>query len=927
MQDPIQATTMMTIEIVDGSQTVRHLATSQRALDRLAQLSEEAAAEFSSEGGWRIPWRLALQAVSLAEANDEIAARIHEDRPSSLSEPDLETLGVALLPLLPPANNLELRVRKRGLVGSKSAELVTEWRNRLGGVLTTTPHFEHGFWSAPTGEVRLHIAQLAALEALPEPTALRRSRDEGFVAIARFSEALYPHPSLKPVGLLAEEDTTVVPAIQPRLSPVGDGRYQARPAAESVETKSLEDHFYQGRGSILSYRGPDGRRARAVLSERAQRGLQKLREIDQLDAEQAAHAASHPEEAFGPDLDTSKLSERVIGLGPAVRRVHASLREVPKQSWYDWDVVVSLDEVDDSDGPDAPSQESSLKDPELRAKFEAAIARADERGDHLIPDPTGKPGFIEVSQDLRQAIASAKALEASEARDGGQLKKPPRQVLLVHENLERVTFEQALPPSPALDRMPDRPPGLVASIELKPHQVEGFRWLGSLFGEGAPRGRGAMLADDMGLGKTLQVLSLLRWLQEQGRRGPHLVAAPLALLENWQDEASRFFGEAFEPMLTATTKTLPAGDDRAIVRLRNFPLVLVSYETLRRKELVFAQVAWDIVVLDEAQRAKELTSQIFRVVRTLNARGRIAMTGTPVENKLSELWALFDWATPGLLDDARTFQANYTKRLKADPDCAEELAERLLERISPYYRRRMKSEVAKDLPPKVVERTDVELAPEQVAAYGEIARSDAPALRRLARLFGICAHPEMESTNSTLPPAAVRTFPKAEALFARLDEIHGRAEKALIFANRRLLQKWLAEEIEERYETLVDIINGEVSDSRQRLDIIKRFSRVPGFAALVLSPRAAGVGLNITAANHVIHYTREWNPAVENQATDRAYRIGQTRDVFVHYLVSTAPPNRTVEEKLHDLLEDKRRLMTTFVVPMGNLTISPDEME
>ncbi|MCB9610818.1 MAG: DEAD/DEAH box helicase [Polyangiaceae bacterium] len=920
----------MKIALTDGNTIVRSLPLSERSTARLKGISEPARLSLTSERGWRIPWRLALQAVSLAEATDEVAARIHAERPAPYTEEDLEILGSALLPLLPRATDLQLQLRHRGVIAGQDAAIVTEWRTRAGEILSQEPSFTLGFWESRLGPVRIHFGQLRALETIPDKSDLLTDRSTAQIALARYVGGLYPEQGVVLQGTLLKENIRVLDDIEPYLAPVADGHYQLRPRAADVPADTLEDFYYSGAKRPLSYKSPDGRHTRVVLSPRAERGLGRLRSIDRLSAAEAAHAASQPNEVFGPDLDLSRLSERVIGLGPPVRRVHASLREVPQQNWYDWDVVLSMDEIREADQADQePTVEipsTSLKDPTTRASFSEAIARADERGDALIPDPTGAPGFVEINEDLRQALRSAEALEESANETGGRLKKPPRQVLIVHENLERVTFEQGDAASTAGLDLPTAPPGLAAEIKLKPHQVDGFKWLVSTFGANAARGRGVMLADDMGLGKTLQVLSLLRWLQEEGRTGPHLVVAPLALLDNWQDEAARFFGDAFEPMHTATSASLPSADEAAVRRLRHQRLVLVSYDTLRRKELLFAQVPWDIVVLDEAQRAKELTSQIFRVVRTLNARGRIAMSGTPVENKLSELWALFDWAVPGLLDDARTFQTKYTRRLKAEPSAAENLAEDLLSRIRPFYRRRMKSEVATDLPPKSIKRQNVPLDPDQVEAYGRIARSQAAPLQRLSRLFNLCAHPDMEDSRSILAPVAERTFSKVEALFALLDDIHRRREKVLLFANRRLVQRWLADELEHRYSTVVEIINGEVADSRQRLDSIKRFSNIPGFAALVLAPRAAGVGLNITAANHVVHYTREWNPAIENQATDRAYRIGQTREVFVHHLVSTAPPNYTVEEKLHDLLEEKRRLMTTFVVPIANLEISVKEL-
>lgn len=916
----------MTIHLSDLAQRVHVLPLSKRGEARLLTLSDEVQAAFrGDDGDWSIPWETALLAVSFVEAGDKEADALLKR--TTLDESDLEALGAALLPVMPPPTPLRLSLRLKGLLGSSGCSVMADWQS-AGRTARPEPTFEFGLGVGEHGNQRLRFGQLAALQALPSPDALAGSRATAIEAVSRFIDGLVPNSGVEVTGQLAKASFQVIDSVAPRLDSVGNGNYQARPTAQGIPSGPLEDHFYGGRSGPLSFDGPDGRRTRAVLSDRAERGLRELRRIDKVDGETAAHAISHPEAFFGADLDTSALSDRVIGLGPPIRRVHASLKEVETQDWFDWDVGLAVETLsDDADASQPAAWEASLKEPELRQQLRTSVERADELGDHFIPDPTGD-GFIEVNEDLRQALRTVDVLEQEAETSGGHLRRPPRQVLQVHENLERVTYAQEGLTSGDLSSLPAQPPGLVEGIALKPHQQEGFRWLQSLFAGDASRGRGAMLADDMGLGKTLQVLSLLRQLQAEGRRGPHLVVAPVALLDNWKNEAKRFFGHVFEPMLAVVGKDLADEPKRAAAYLQGHPLVLVSYDTLRQKELHFAGVNWDMVILDEAQRAKEVTSQTFRVVRTLNARGRIAMTGTPVENKLLEFWALFDWSNPGLLGDARSFQADFTKPLREAPSRAEELASALLERIRPVYRRRMKSEVARDLPAKHIDRQRVPLTPDQVHRYGRVIEADAPFLGKLPKLLGLCAHPELDRSNdSELPAFDDHPFPRAEALFEILDKAQAQGEKVLVFANRRAVQRWLAREIEDRYETIVHVINGEVTNSRQRLKHIDFFSRLPGFAALVLAPRAAGVGLNIQAANHVVHYMREWNPAIENQATDRAYRIGQTREVYVHYMIATAGAKKTVEERLDDLLEEKRALMDSFVVPIGNFAVRPKDLE
>ena len=493
---------------------------------------------------------------------------------------------------------------------------------------------------------------------------------------------------------------------------------------------------------------------------RAVKGLQRAKELGVLDAGGVSLALSRPEDFFGADFDLSELSERVIGLGPMVRRVPAVVRELQELDWWKWTGGVATEDV----AGEVDDGTLSLADESVRSVLRDSIAWADENGAAFVPHPSEDGAQLELTPALRERLALAERRARGEpppteyARPGGS-----QSVLLVKENLESVEFDRAR----SVDELTRRlrlgaPPGLATGFQLFPYQQEGFEWLASRYDEtaGDHGGGGVLLGDDMGLGKTLQVLSFLSWLRAHRRgAGPHLVVAPVGLVTNWMRESQRFFGTTLDAMLEARG-ALVAERGSAVGRLEAAHLVLTSYEALRRSELIFARVPWDVVVLDEAQKAKNPGTQIARVVRTLSARFRLAMTGTPV-------------------------------------------------------------------------------------GYGV--------------------------------PAPV--------------------------------------------------INGQVNESRQRMAIIDEFSDRLGFAALVLAPKAAGVGLNIAAANHVLHYTREWNPALENQANDRCFRLGQKRPVHVHTFVATSRRGTTVDEVLLDeLLTRKRELMRQFVVPMCGFEVTTDDM-
>lgn len=893
------------------------------------ELSDAARDALIAEGGQtiRLPWDLLLLALELFEDDDERSTELQRLVPTWIEETDLdEVLAVVLQLRLPVPTDLQLRLRARGTAGRPGYALETEWVAPHGRRADVEPEVAGGVITVDGDQPRrLTLGQYRLLTALDDLPPLGAERSADLLATDRLRSVVPEGDSgvvLDP--FLARETVLEVSKVAPTLVQV-DGGFQVRPRVNDLPADDVENYFYRGRdrdprSPVLRVSKGAGKRTRAVFAKSARQGLAKIRKLDVLTPQEAAHAYSHPEEVFGADLDLTDLSERVAGLGPPVRRVLPMLREIEQQDWWDWDVEGVLL---DADGTSAPS--ISFKSAGVRAALRAAIEHADASGDTVIPHPDGD-GFIELTPKFRKAVASADAIANEEAKTG-RLKGRPTEVLLVRENLESLQFDRS--GDAPLQRLSGlgRPPGLRPGAELAAHQQEGFEWLASLLSRDAESSwRGALLADDMGLGKTIQALSFLAWLRATGDSGPHLVVAPVALLDNWQREAQRFFGVELEPILVAKGADLPANPVVAAKRLEQQHVVLVSYETLRRKEAVFARAHWDAMILDEAQKAKNPGSQIARVVRVINARRRIAMSGTPVENTLAELWALYDWAVPGLLGTLRDFVGDRVRPIKSgEPEVVADVASKLHSEIEPYFIRRMKTEIL-DLPPLHKHRDEVPLNTEQEAKYAETLKADAPPLAKLLRLFAICAHPLLDGQAGELPSVEDMSFPKVERFFDIVDRAHERGEKVLVFANRRKVQRWLATQLEERFERKIDIINGQTTGSAARMRIIDRFQEATGFNAIVLAPRAAGLGLNITAANHVVHYTREWNPAIENQATDRAYRMGQEREVHVHTIISTSVRGRTAEEKLDALLEQKRQLMRDFVIPMGGFVVSPEEL-
>ncbi|WP_404365810.1 DEAD/DEAH box helicase [Sphingomonas sp. MMS24-J45] len=431
--------------------------------------------------------------------------------------------------------------------------------------------------------------------------------------------------------------------------------------------------------------------------------------------------------------------------------------------------------------------------------------------------------------------------------------------------------------------------------QLYPYQKDGWQWLSYLWREGL----GAILADEMGLGKTIQIIALLA-SPEREHAAPSLIVAPTTLLENWRREIAKFAPGLTTHVHQGMKRT---GDYRV---LEPYDITITSYDAVVRDGSMFRMVNWQIVVLDEAQAIKNPDTRRAQAVRQLRRRSGIAVTGTPVENRLRDLWSLADFAVPGLLDDVDAFE----QRFQDDVDGATAL-EPL---VTPIMLRRLVSEVAQDLPERIDIPQVLSLSEDEAADYERI-RLDtlaeyggAATLVALTRLRMFCAHPLLLDDSPWSVDRALG-FSKLARLFEMVDEIFASRQKILVFTSYNRLAAMIANIVRQRYGAMADTINGGTPVADRQL-IIDRFSEEAGPALLALNPRAAGAGLNITAATHVVHYNLEWNPAVEDQASARAHRRGQTRPVTVHRLFF----GDSVEEVVNERLSRKRVLSGAAVV-------------
>jgi SNF2 family DNA or RNA helicase len=475
----------------------------------------------------------------------------------------------------------------------------------------------------------------------------------------------------------------------------------------------------------------------------------------------------------------------------------------------------------------------------------------------------------------------------------------------LQELVGALTNNQAIAPLPT-------PEGFQG--QLRPYQERGAAWLAFL----ERWGLGACLADDMGLGKTVEFIYFLLHLKEQDAlEKPTLLVCPTSVLGNWEREVKKFAPSL--KVLQYHGDKRPKGKAFATA-VNNHDIVITSYSLIQRDVKTLQTVSWQGIVLDEAQNVKNSEAKQSQAVRQLEATFRIALTGTPVENRLQELWSILDFLNPGYLGKKQFFQRRFAIPIEKYGDAAS--LNQLRSLVQPFILRRLKSdrEIIQDLPEKQEMNVFCGLSPEQATLYQQVVEQSlaeiesAEGLQRRGMILGlliklkqICNHPAQYLKENTL------TEPRQSGKLLRLQEMLevalAEGDRALIFTQFAEWGKLLKPHLEKQLNRETLFLYGSTS-KKQREEMVDRFQHDPqGPPIMILSLKAGGVGLNLTRANHVFHYDRWWNPAVENQATDRVFRIGQTRNVQVHKFVC----NGTLEEKIHDMIESKKQLAEQVV--------------
>lgn len=715
-----------------------------------------------------------------------------------------------------------------------------------------------------------------------------------------------------------------------------DEGFTVEPAVDIEENGKFQTYFDKMRKVQAQYpiQRENGERVRIVLNKEQKENLHYLKEQcgKHKTREEIQNMIEQPTEYFDPNaFDLSELySDRVIEIGVYKPKFYPFICSY-KSCWIAGATVET---------PQNGTTKVTINNEEELEKLKKEILSAKEN----------KKGIVEYNNaqlDIEDAMFLAQTAE-KQLKDPSQPAKvenengnEARNVLIIEENAEDLGFavkERIIEKGDKYTLFTD--PFLQEGFSLKDHQKEGVAWLQHLY---KSKASGCLMADDMGLGKTLQILYFIDWhSRKYANHKPYLIVAPISLLENWKNEYERFFMQPRMKINMLTSKDVTRKFDKSIVdKMQKMDIILTNYESLRISQLNFCAVDFDVVALDEAQKIKSPGTLVTNAAKALKCNFKIAMTGTPVENSLLDLWCIMDFCVPGLLGNAKAFAAQYQNPLKKEDTDIVALGNEVHNKLGVYFMRRLKKDAAKDLPQKIELKEKVPMPPVQKATYTSVVNDYTSGIQpnmivTIMHLREVSEHPYLY--NSTLlcheTDEIVDTSARLQATIKFLDEIKKKEEKVIIFVERKETQKMLQKLCLKKYGIITKIINGDtpsivkrnMPNKQSRQSSIDEFQAVDGFNVIIMSPVAAGMGLNVTAANHVIHYSRHWNPAKENQATDRAYRIGQTKDVFVYYPMAVRPDIKSFDETLDDLLSRKTSLATSTIFPTERVEVKQEEL-
>ena len=816
-----------------------------------------------------------------------------------------------------------VRLEGPGLLFDES-RLIVDYYDNQGKLISV---FKDGFFLKNDSKIEYEIPEEIAesLNLVSEYNALpsKKKDNSGFAKFGQLkksckSDLLVLDDLLKNQEVIYPENIKLNVEIDGEkvvLSPKINGEDEF--TSQFEKRSKVKDHY--------NYRDKDGVKKRVLFDDgnlNVHKELEKIKGKSTFEGEELKALVDFPGTYFNPDLtDVSALfGDRVLGLQvfippsiPVVNQINSNWVPGFKVS----DEFIFVNDV----------YEYNL----LRNSYKIAL-----EGEANSVYFKGKSfGLDSVKSVLRiSKIIFKEDTEISES----DLEQEFKEFLIVKDNLEELSFattkeEEIIKNYKLLNSKEFNP-----IFQLKEHQVEGIAWLQATFFQ--LKASGVLLADDMGLGTTLQILYFLESIagQTTNQIKPCLIVCPSSLIENWMQEYDLFFPKQSYEKKILKGRVLPY-----LKELRNGDnldtpaLCITTYETMRLNAVGFCTVDWGVIALDEAQKIKNPAALVTHSAKGLKSQFKIAMTGTPVENSLLDLWCLMDFCVPGILGSAKLFNRNVQ---------SEELnSEKIREIIQNKFLRRLKIDAAKDLPKKHEHVIRERFAKKQLQLYMNVLNhlsylkendllKGAAMLAAIHEMKSIADHSELVKSDNDLDLSTIADAAKVQISLRLLKNIKVKEEKVIIFTERRKMQFILKQIIKKEFNINSDIVNGDVpstsnyNDSKMtRQKLVDKFQSIEGFNVIIMSPVAAGFGLNVVGANHVIHYSRHWNPAKEQQATDRVYRIGQTKDVHIYYPIATLSDDKmSFDEILNERLILKKELSDDIMFPSEKIVVSNMEI-
>lgn len=727
-----------------------------------------------------------------------------------------------------------------------------------------------------------------------------------------------------------------------------DGTYYISPVLlkksengyDPISEEDFNSRFHDSPSVKQIYTGKN-RHTYVIFDDDQVDGLKQIKQHHRLKKEEAKRILRSPSSIFSRKtfvFDAQYYSERVEAYGEFIRK-NLPYLPIQEKGWLPEEGNFRASETDGKEMPAVSPH--NVRELERTVK----IARLNEKNEFIWH---GKKYII--TEELIEKIKKIKSDEKDDSVTGVDNPSSEKQVqlfnqaLIIKDNLSDLEYGAHQRKEQLLHGEMAPCTGLKDEIHLFDYQEEGIHWIWSNWMKGY---KGVLLADDMGLGKTVQALGFIAGMKKAYGQNPMnsvLIVAPVSLLANWKEEYQKFVKEGiFRDIIELYSDKINDYDKDSLIYHDFSPIakdciVLTTYETLRINDVDFGRMDWSCMILDEAQKIKNPVSLICNTAKAMKYDFAVALTGTPVENAWIDLWSIMDFVVPGKLGSLREFNSQYQNRLKSVKNNSKELKKlggQLEEQLKPVFLRRQKKDYLKDFPRKEIHKIEICMPREQRMLYRNIIESAKKEKGHMGqgRMFSIiaalrdvslCPHLDFYNDQALAQMSCQDFFnssARLQATFQTLVNIREKQEKALIFVTSRKMQRILKFFIDQVFhlQTFTPINGTVYSIERQR--IIDKFNQSEGFNVLILSAEAGGVGFNITSANHVIHLSRCWNPAKEDQAIDRVYRIGQKKDVHVYIPIAVTPDygkNGSFDEKLDQLLDFKRHLSESVIFPTGD---------